>query len=148
MNRNTIALVWLGGLVLMALLYVFGPEHFIQACEDAISRAWWTIADMVDALTARAFDVVRAAAIALYAVFVVLTFMARRRGIHSGGMLFIVTLLFLILVGTHWYASGTKWFVAAVLAAAGAASMSHRLLRVPPPRDPGRPWGDAGRPAP
>lgn len=142
MNRNTIALVWVGGIVLMGVLYVVGPQHFIRVCEDAISQAWWALADLIDALTVRAFDVVRAAAIALYVVFVVLTIMARRRGLRGNGVLVIVTLLFLILLGTGWYASGTKWFAALVLAGAGAATMTHRLLHVPPPRDPSRPWGN------
>jgi hypothetical protein len=141
-NRNTIALVWLGGLVLMGVVYVVGPQHFFRVCEEAISQAWWDLADLIGTLTGRMFDVLRAAAIALYVVFVVLTFMARRRGLHGGGVLVIVTILFLILLGTGWYASGTKWFAAAVLAGAGAATMTHRLLRMPPPRDPARPWGN------
>lgn len=145
MNRTTIAWVWLSGIVLMVVLYVIGPQHFIQACEEAIARVWWFLADLVDTLMVRAFDAVRAAAIALYVVFVVLALMARRRGMHGGGALFIVTALFLILVGTNWYDRGTKWFSAAVLAGAGAATMTSRLLRAPPPRDPAQPWG---RPVP
>lgn len=142
MNRTTIASVWIGGMALMALLYVIGPEHFIHACEDMFARVWWTLDDLIAALMERAFDAVRAAAIALYVVFVVLAVMARRRGLHGGGAVLIVTVLFLILVRTHWYEPGTKWFSAAVLAAVGAAAMTGRLLRAPPPRDPARPWGN------
>ncbi len=58
----------------------------------------------------RAFDVVRAAAIALYVVFVVLALLAGHRGLRSGGALFVVTVVFALLVGTDWYEPGTKWF--------------------------------------
>jgi len=147
-NRTTVTSVWIGGVVLMVLLYLIGPQHFIQACEDLVARIWWTLADLVESLMLRAFDAVRAAAIALYVVFVVLGIMARRRGIHVGGVLLIVTVLFLILVRTNWYDPGTKWFSAAVLAAVGAATMTGRLLHAPPARDPARPWGNAPTGAP
>ncbi|HUN43314.1 MAG TPA: hypothetical protein VMU81_23720 [Acetobacteraceae bacterium] len=150
MDRKTIGVVWIGGIVLMVALYWIGPQNFIQSCEAFLSRIWWFLGDLIDTLSARAFDAVRAAAIALYAVFLVLTVMARRRGMRGGGAWLLVTLLFLLLVGTQWYDPGTKWFAAAVLAGVGAAVMTGRLLRPPPaPRDPRYPWGaasDAHRP--
>jgi hypothetical protein len=143
MDRRTIASIWVGGVVLMVALYVVGPQHFIQACEQFLSQFWSYLGDIIDALTQRAFDAVRAAAIALYVVFIVLALLAGHRGIRSGGALFVVTLLFLLLVGTRWYDPGTKWFSAAVLAGVGAAVMTGRLMRQPgpPPRDPRGPWG-------
>jgi len=145
LDRKTVALVWIGGIVLMAALYYIGPQDFIQACEAFITRFWWYLGDLIDTLAQRAFDAVRAAAIALYAVFLVLTVLARRRGLRAGGTWFIVTILFLLLVGTRWYDPGTKWFSAAVLAGVGAAVMTARLLHPPPmPRDPRFPWGPAG----
>ena len=145
MDRKTIGLVWIGGIILMAVLYWIGPQHFIQTCEDFVSRAWWFLGDLIETLTERAFDAVRAAAIALYAVFLVLAVLARRRGMRGGGAWLLVTILFLLLVGTRWYDPGTKWFAAAVLAGAGAAVMTGRLLHPPPmPRDPRYPWGAAG----
>jgi len=145
LDRKTIGLVWIGGIILMAALYWIGPQHFIQTCEDLLSRLWWFLGDLIDTLAAKAFDAVRAAAIALYAVFLVLTILARRRGMHGGGAWLLVTILFLLLVGTRWYDPGTKWFAAAVLAGAGAAVMTGRLLHPPPiPRDPRYPWGAPG----
>ena len=108
------------------------------------SRQFWSfIGDLIEALTQRAFDAVRAAAIALYVVFVVLALLAGHRGLRSGAALFVITLVFLMLVGTHWYEPGTKWFSAAVLAGVGAGMMTSRLMRPPPParRDPRDPWG-------
>ena len=144
LDRRTIGLVWLGGIVLMAALYVIGPQHFIQACEDVITRVIWFIGDVVETLMSRAFDAVRAAAIAFYAVFVVLAVMAYRRGLHVGGTLVVVSVLFLVLVRSHWYDPGTKWLSAAIVAAVAAGVMTNRLVRSSPgPRDPARPWGDA-----
>jgi hypothetical protein len=105
-------------------------------------------------LSARAFDAVRAAALALFAVFVVLAVLAHRRGLRSGGALVIVSALFLVLVETRWYERGTSWFSAAVLAGVGAAVMTGRLLHPPPmPRSPWgrpgyRPMGQPGGPPP
>ena len=145
MDRRTIGLIWIGGIALMVALYLIGPQDFIRACEDFVSRFWWFLGNLIETLSARAFDALRAAAIALYAVFVVLAILARRNGHRSGGTLFIVSVLFVLLVETHWYEPGIKWFSAAVLAGVGAGVMTARLLRPPPmPRDPRNPWGTSG----
>jgi hypothetical protein len=143
MDRRTIASIWFGGVVLMGVLYIGGPQHVIELCQVYFAQFWSFIGDLIDALTQRAFDVVRAAAIALYVVFVVLALLAGHRGLRSGAALFVITLVFLMLVGTHWYAPGTKWFSAAVLAGVGAGMMTSRLMRPPPVarRDPRDPWG-------
>lgn len=142
MDRRTIGLIWIGGIALMVVLYLIGPQDFIAACEDYLSRLWWFLGDLIENLSARAFNALRAAAIALYVVFVVLAILARRRGLRSGGAFFVVSALFLLLVGTRWYEPGTKWFSAAVLAGVGAAVMTGRLLHPPHlPRDPHDPWG-------
>jgi hypothetical protein len=143
MDRRTIASIWFGGVVLMVVLYIGGPQHVIELCQVYFAQFWSFIGDLIDALTQRAFDVVRAAAIALYVVFVVLELLAGHRGLRSGAALFVITLVFLMLVGTHWYAPGTKWFSAAVLAGVGAGMMTSRLMRPPPVarRDPRDPWG-------
>ncbi len=145
MDRRTIGLIWVGGIVLMVALYLIGPQDFIRWCEEYVGRFWWFIGDLIETLSARAFDAVRAVAIALFVVFVVLAILARRRGLRSGGALFIVSVLFVLLVETRWYEPGTKWFSAAVLAGIGAAMMTARLLHPPPMlRDPRNPWGTPG----
>lgn len=146
MDRRVVALVWIGGVVLMALIYGVGPQQFLAACEAVLMA----VARFLDAVFAtlmwRAFEVMRAAALALYAVFVVLTVLAIRRGLRAGGMLIGVSLVFLLLVRTDWYDPGTKWFAAVLLTAIAAAVTTKRLLRVGPPREPGDPWGvGAGR---
>jgi hypothetical protein len=145
LDRRTIGLIWIGGIVLMVAVYLIGPQDFIQACEAYLSRLWSLLGDLIDALSVRAFDALRAAAIALYAVFLVLALLAHWRGLRSVGTLVIVSLLFLLLVGTRWYEPGTRWFIAAVMAGAGAATMTTRVLRSPPMmRNPGSPWNPPG----
>ncbi len=142
MDRRTIGAIWVGGIVLMVALYLIGPQHFIRACEDFFGQFWTYIGELIDLLMQRAFDAVRAAAIALYVVFVVLALMAGHRGIRTGGALFVVTVLFALLVGTGWYSPATGWFSAALVACVGALVMTGRLLRPPPmQRGPGDPWG-------
>lgn len=149
MDRRTIGAIWVGGIVLMVALYVIGPQHFIQACERFLDQFWSFIGQLIDVLMQRAFDAVRAAAIALYAVFVVLALMAGHRGIRSGGALFVVTVLFALLVGTGWYSPSTGWFSAALVACVGALVMTGRLLRQPGmQRDPRDPWGMRPPPVP
>ena len=136
MDRRTIALIWLGGIVLMVAIYEIGPQHFIATCGQFIADAMAWLSDLIDTLMLRAFEVVRAAAIAMYAVFVVLAVLATWRGLRAGGMLFVVSVVFLLLVRTDWYAPGTKWFAAAVLAAVAAGALTKRLLHAPRTRNP------------
>lgn len=149
MDRKTIALVWVGGIMLMAAVYWIGPQDFIRTCTELVTNLWWFLGDLVQQLALRAFDAVRAAAIALYAVFLVLAVLASRRGLRSGGAFAIVTVLYLLLVGTSWYEPGTKWFSAAVLAGVGAVVLTARLLHPPPPPLHRNPWTPRGyRPMP
>ena len=140
MNRTTIGLVWLGGILLMLALYAIGPQHFLANVEAFVFNTWAAIDTLLARLAYEALDVVRAAAIALYVVFVVLAVLAMRQHQRSAGTLVIVSVLFLALVETNWYDPGTKWITAALLAGVGAAVMTSRLLRPPPPR-PDQPWG-------
>jgi hypothetical protein len=144
MDRRTLAAIWLAGIVLMVLLYIVGPQNFIHACEAFFQQFWWYIGSFIDVLMERAFDAVRAAAIALYVVFVVLALLAGRRGFRGGGALFVVSVLFFVMVGTRWYDQGTKWFIAAVVAGVGALVMTNRLLR----RESRDPWGMRRAPPP
>jgi hypothetical protein len=144
-DRRLIALVWLGGIALMAAVYAIGPQHFLAACEALMTAAVRFLDNLAATLMWRAFEVMRAAAIALYAVFVVLAVLAMRRGLRAGGMLVGVSLVFLLLVRTDWYDPGTKWLAAALLTAVAAGVTTKRLLYAPPSRDPRNPWGVAYR---
>jgi hypothetical protein len=145
MDRRTIALIWLGGIVLMVAIYVIGPQHFIAACEQFLAEAMAWLSNLIDTLMLRAFEVVRAAAIAMYVVFVALAVLAMRRRLRTGGMLVVVSVVFLLLVRMDWYGSDGKWFAAAVLTAVAALVLTQRLIRAPRPRDPADPWGMASR---
>lgn len=141
MNKTTIGLVWLGGIVLMLLFYAIGPQHFLATCQAFFLDVWFAFNRLIETLAHQALDAVRAAALALYVVFVVLALLAHRHGVRSGGTLVLLSVLFLILVETDWYEPGTKWVAAAVVAGLGAAMMTSRLLRPPPPpREPRSPW--------
>jgi hypothetical protein len=145
MDRRTIALIWLGGIVLMLAIYVIGPQNFIATCEQFVADGVAWLGNLIDTLMLRAFEVVRAAAIAMYVVFVVLAVLAMGRGLRAGGMLFVVSAVFLLLVRTDWYAPGTKWLAACVLAAVAAGTLTKRLLHAPRPRNPADPWGVGSR---
>ncbi len=143
MDRRIIALVWLGGLVLMAAVYAIGPQQFLASCEVIVMAAARLFDDLITTLMWRTFEVMRAAAIALYAVFVVLALLAMQRGQRVGGMLVGVSIVFVLLVRTDWYDPGTKWFAAALLTAIAAGMTTKRMLHATPPRDPASPWGAA-----
>ncbi len=137
----------------MAGVYAIGPQQFLASCEEIIMAAARFLDELAATLMWRAFEAMRAAAIALYAVFVVLAVLAMRRGLRMGGMLIGVSLVFVLLVRTEWYDPGTKWLAAALLNAIAAGVTTKRLLYSPPPRDPSNPWGasyrrDAGQDAP
>lgn len=140
MNRTTIGLVWLGGVVLMLLLYAIGPVHVLAALHAFFLNFWDTLDALIARLEHEALDAVRAAAIALYVVFVVLGVLALRQRLRAGPALVIVSVLFLVLAEGDWYDPGTKWLTAALLAGAGAAVMTSRLLRGPPPPRTDQPW--------
>jgi hypothetical protein len=140
-DRRAIGLIWLGGIALMVAIYAIGPQHFIATCEQFIADAVGWLGDMIDTLMRRAFEAVRAAAIAMYVVFVVLAVLAMRRGLRTGGMLLVVSVVFLLLVRTDWYGSDTRWFAAAVLTAVAALVLTKRLIHAPRLRGPADPWG-------
>jgi hypothetical protein len=140
LDRRIVGLVWVGGVVLMAAVYAIGPQNFLTACEALLRAAARFVDELLTTLMWRAFEVMRAAAIALYAVFVVLSGLGMRRGLRMGGLLVGVSIVFLLLVRTDWYDPGTKWLAAALVAAVGAAVATRRSLHVPP-RGPANPWG-------
>lgn len=126
MRRNTIALVWLGGFLLAAVVYASGPGRFIYATLAGLDHAVWAFETWIGFVALQAFDAVRAAAIALFAVFLVLGIMASQR--RRGGGLIGVTVLFLALVGLGGYQSRFCWIAALAVAGAGALSMTRRLI--------------------
>jgi len=81
---------------------------------------------------ARAYDVVRALAIACFGVFFALSVIAAGRGLPARSLLVVVTLLFLALVWHEGPEATGHWLLAFALAAAGATSMTRRLAEARP----------------
>ena len=141
-------MIWAGGLVLAAALYLIGPDRFFDSVLSLIDRIDDAFRALVAALGVQAYGVIRALAIAIYAVFAVLAFMASQRGHRGIGALMVVSVVFLILVWRpydFYPAPISRWLAALVLVATGAVVMTQRLSAAPrrqdgppPPYPPGR----------
>lgn len=140
MNRNTIALVWLGGAVLAALLYLTGPWNVVQNFWLAIDNVQYLLGNSLFVLFHQAFDLVHAVAIALFAVFIVLAALASHRGIRGGGVVG-TAVLFVGLLVIGGYNSRLCWLAALIVALVGATHMTQLLLS-PRPRSP---WAEQGQ---
>lgn len=132
MSRNTIALIWFGGILLAILLYVAGPGHFIGVTLAALDRVEWAVANAVGFLSIQSFDLVRAVAITLFVVFLALGGIASQRGMGRRSGLVGISVLFVVLIVIGGYKSRFCWFAALLVAGAGAVSMTQRLLWTPP----------------
>jgi hypothetical protein len=130
-RERSVALVWIGGLCLAAAIYAVGPDRFLWSTFDFLDQAAAALQGILLHLSDRAFDMLRAAAIALFVVFWGLAVVARRRGLPVGGAMFWVTLLFLVLVWRQGPGQTRHWLLAFVLAAAAAGSFTRRLAWAP-----------------
>ncbi len=131
MQRNTIGLVWLIGILLTLGLYATGPDRFLHASFDLLLRTQDFLQAVIVGFTVEAFQWVRALAIGLFAVFVVLGFLAVRRGLRARAALVTVTALFLALLYPAMdgaYVPASRWSGAFLLASVGALVMTRRLL--------------------
>ncbi|WP_428483626.1 hypothetical protein [Rhodopila sp.] len=142
-------MIWIGGLVLAAAIYGIGPDRFLDVCLSAIATIDAMFHQLIFNLGFQVFGVVRALAIALYVMFVVLAILAAQRGQRSTWAMMVVTVLFLILVWrpySEYSAPVGRWILAFALVLVGAIVMTQRLLAPPlrrdgpwPPQFPGRP---------
>jgi hypothetical protein len=124
---RTIGLVWGVGLIVAVLVYAIGPDQFLRTLFIDADRLADALQDALQSLGARAYDLVRAAAIACFTVFFGLSVVAAGRGLPARWLLVGVTLLFLMLVWNEGPEATGHWLLAFMLAAAGAASMTRRL---------------------
>ncbi|HVY16825.1 MAG TPA: hypothetical protein VHB27_16505 [Rhodopila sp.] len=146
MRRETITMIWVGGAVLAVLLYVIGPDQFLNACArffDALDAAFRHLAFI---LGAQAYNVARALAIAFYVVFGILAFLSAQRGRGGIGGLIVMTIVLLLLVWRPYSdpAPISHWIVALALVLVGAATMTQRLTAVPRRPPPFPPNGTSG----
>lgn len=132
MNRNTIGLIWIGGLVLAVLLTVIGPGMLGTTLAGALDRSFDSVSRALAQLGDPLREMIRGFAIAAYVVFIVLCVLARRRGLPSMTAAIVVTLLFLLLAGEprDWGRSlhGSHWLLALLLTVGGALLMTRRLM--------------------
>jgi hypothetical protein len=135
LRRETILAIWIGGFILAVLLYVIGPDRFFDVCVTVVSSLQIGIRNFIETLGVQAYGVIRAAAIALFIVFVVLSVLAVRRRHGGFAPIIVIGLLFLGLVGhpsSEFPAPIGRWFAALVLAFVGSTIMTQRLLAPPP----------------
>jgi hypothetical protein len=141
-------MIWLGGFVLAMALYLVGPDRFIDACWNLFETIDATLRQLADELGARTYGVVRAFAIAIYVVFVLLCLLAAQRGRGGFWSLIFVTVVFAMLT---WHPFGlypaplSRWIAGLALVVIAALMMTRRLAveAVPrtstlPPYPPGR----------
>ena len=127
---GAITWIWVTGIVLAVLAYVIGPDRFMDT-------VWAVLWDLQTALTRLAenlelvsFDLLRAAAIGLFIVFVLLCLIAIRRRLRGWMALILVSFFYLSAVGSGSYQdSRGGWFMAFLLALGGAMGMTTRLMR-------------------
>jgi hypothetical protein len=132
MRDRTVALIWAAGLCLAAAVYLTGPDRFLEDAFRFADRISDSLALLLWHAGARAFDLLRALAVACFAIFIALSVIAAGRGRPVRWVLAVVTLLFFALVWDEGPQATGHWLAAFLLSAAGALSMTRRLTEVPP----------------
>jgi hypothetical protein len=131
MRRNIVGLVWLVGIVLTALVYQIGPDRIVEASFGWLGDIRAAVDALFAALALNTFELMRALAIGLFPVFVVLALVALRRGLAARGALIAVTLVFLLLLAAPLRRgeaiSDARWTGAFLVVLAGSIAMTRRL---------------------
>ena len=126
MSNRRIGLIWLVGILLAVVVYAAGPDQFLDAAWVFALNAELAVRNLQLSLSASAYDLVRATAIGLFVVFLLLAGLATHRGLRARGALVVVSILFLALISNP-AGSGPRWVGALVLVAIGSAVMTRRL---------------------
>ena len=135
MRRESILLIWIGGIVLAVALYLIGPDRFLDALLNVFDTIDMAFHNLAFVLGAQAYGVVRALALAIYVVFAVLAVLASQRGHRGFWPLIIVSVLFLMLVWRPYedgFVPISRWCAALLMVLVGAVLMSQRLTSPPP----------------
>ena len=132
MKRDPVSTVWVVGLVLAVLFYLLDPGRVAEQLGAFLSALASQIDYTFAQLTFAAADAVRAAALALFAVFVALCLLTIRRGGRGRAALLLVSAVFLALVAMGDAGPGERrWGAALLLAGAGALVMTRRVRSAP-----------------
>jgi hypothetical protein len=132
MQRNTIMLIWTGGLLVALLAYATNPGALLNAALDLLAGGLAAVERLVAGLSAFGSDVVRALAVGLFVTFVALAVFAIRQGGKGRMALFTVSTVFVLLLRDGGGESNGRWVAAFALAAVGALVMTTRVRRRSP----------------
>ncbi len=127
MQNRTVAAIWAVGLALALLIYAVGPDDALATLFDWADAAGALLQHAIATLGGRAFDILRALAIACFVIFFALCTIAAGRGRPAPWLMLSVTVLFLLLVWHQGRAATGHWTLAFVLTAAAALNMTRRL---------------------
>ena len=133
MDKNRLYLIGGGGALLALAIFYLGPDLVLTRIAYFLDNFWWHLTNWLQNMGGRAYDLLRACAIAVFVVFWVLGIMAVRAGARGRLALLVVTLMFWLLVGSpgHWdlRVPAGDWLAALLVAVVAAATMSGRLGR-------------------
>ncbi len=129
MHRNTIMLIWIGGLLVAGIAYATDPGALLEAALNLLAAGLAACERLVRDLSVFGSDVVRALAVGLFVTFVALSVIAIRQGEKGRTALLTVSVVFVLLLRDGGAASNGRWVAAFALAAVGALVMTSRVLR-------------------
>ena len=128
MKRDPVSLVWVVGLALAVLFYALDPGRVAEQLGAFLSALASQIDYAFAQITFAAADVVRAAALGLFAVFVALCLLSIRRGGRGRAALRLGSAAFLFLVVVNDAGPDERrWGEALLLAGTGALIMTRRV---------------------
>ena len=127
MQNRTVTIVWVAGLLLAIFIYALGPDDTLAALFGLADRAGLAIQRAANALGGRAFDILRALAVACFAVFFALCVVATGRGRPTLWLMLGVSVLFLALVWHQGREATGHWTLALLLSAAAALNVTRRV---------------------
>jgi hypothetical protein len=132
MHRNTITLIWIGGILVALLAYATNPGALLNAALNLLATAIAAMERLVGELSTFGSDVVRALAVGLFVTFAALAVLAIRHGGKGRMALFSVSTVFVLLLRDGGGASNGNWVAAFALSAVGALVMTTRVRRKTP----------------
>jgi hypothetical protein len=132
MHRNTVMLIWVGGILVALIAYLADPGALINSALDLLAAGIAALQRFVANLSALGSEIIRALAVGLFVTFVAMAVLAIRQGGKGRMALFTVSSMFVLLLREGSAASNERWVAAFALAATGALVMTARVRRKSP----------------